>query len=67
MSALNSDFLSRSIVDNAYVYDEVVDHSGDFIAFQGVLGIKTQPELDALMIELHPDGIFVEAELEIDV
>lgn len=65
LSVLLEDFLARSIVDDAYVFDEVVDHDGDSISFQGRLGIKTQSEIDALMVELHPAGIFVEADLEL--
>lgn len=57
------DFISRSIVANQYVFDEVLDHEGDNIAFQTVEGIKTQSELDAVLIELTPAGIFVQATL----
>ncbi len=65
LTTLTADFLSRSIVDNVYERDEVVDHDGFNIAFQGTVGIKTQSEMDALMVELHPAGLFVETDLEL--
>lgn len=63
LNELLETFSARSIVDDAYIYDDVIDHDGDFIAFQGSQGIKTQAELDALMKELQPAGIFVTATL----
>jgi len=56
-------FHARRIVDNAYVYDPVIDHEGDKIMFQTSIGIKTQAEIRALMRELSPYGVFVEANL----
>lgn len=56
-----ADFLARDIVDNAYVYDEVIDDEGDNIAFQVTQGLKSESEVDALFSELSPAGIFVEA------
>lgn len=58
-------FMARSIVDNAYVYDEVVDDNGDNIVFQVPTGIQTQQEVDALMKELYPAGLWVETTLTI--
>lgn len=56
-------FLARQIVDNAYVYHNVVDHVGDNLVFQGLQGIKTQSEVDAIMRELGVAGVWVEAVL----
>ncbi len=58
-------FVARDIVDNAYVYDEVVDQDGDNIVFQVNAGIKTQSETDALLRELHPYGIYVTSTLTV--
>ncbi len=63
LSVLQEDFLARRIVNNVYVFDEVVDEDGDNIAFQEALGIKTQSEIDALVAELYPAGLIVEADL----
>lgn len=60
------DFLARKIVSGAYVFEEVVDHDGDNIAFQETQGIKNQTEMDALINEISPDGIFVTITLEIE-
>jgi hypothetical protein len=56
-------FTARTIIDNAYVYDQVIDHDSDFIVFQGTQGLKTQDEIDKLMKELQPAGVYVEADL----
>ena len=62
--------VARRIVNNSYVYDEIMlqggDYDGDTLAFQGTQGIKTQNETDALISELHPAGVFVQATLDID-
>lgn len=57
------DILGREIVDNEYVYTEVIDHDGNNIAGQGTMGPKTQSEMDAIMIEIVPQGIWVETTL----
>lgn len=58
--------LVRAVVNNAYVYDELVDTlDEDNILFQIVQGPKTQSEVDALFFELSPAGIFVEVSLTI--
>lgn len=54
-------FAAREIVSNQYVYNDVVDHDGDFIVFQTPKGIKTQSEIDALIREVAPQGIFTQA------
>jgi hypothetical protein len=46
-----------------YVYSELVDHAGDFIMLQDKAGIKNQSELDALINEISPAGIFTETTL----
>lgn len=56
---------ARSIVDNEYIYDNMVDHVGDNLMFQAVNGVKTQQEVDTMMAELSVQGIFTETTLTI--
>lgn len=65
LAATGDDALARSIVDDVYVYDELTTDAGDNLIFQGSTGIKTQRETDALVRELHPAGVWVEATLSI--
>ncbi len=61
-----SNFVARSIVDNAYVYDEVMEIvGGDNIAFRTVKGFQTQYEVEQMLFELVPAGIFTEISLSI--
>ncbi len=50
--------LARRVEDNVYVFDEIVDEDGDNLIFRDTKGIKTQPEIDQLMTEIAPAGIF---------
>jgi hypothetical protein len=59
------DFISRTIVDGAYVYDEVVDEVGDNIAFAAVSGFTTQYELEQMLKEMVPAGIYADISLEV--
>lgn len=58
-------FSARDIVDDEYVYDDVIDHEDPFnyIGFQGVTGLKTQDEVDTLMREISTQGIWTVATL----
>lgn len=58
-----STFVARRIVDNEYVYDDVVDDEGDFIAFKTVKGFESQYELEQMLFELVPHGIFTQITL----
>lgn len=58
-----ADFLAREIVDDEYLFREVVDQDGDNITFQILFGIKTQLEMDLLINELAPSIIFTTATL----
>lgn len=50
---------ARQIVDGEYVYyDLVTSDGGDFIMGQGTSGARTQAEIDALINEISPNGIF---------
>ncbi len=50
--------MAREIIANEYFYDEILDNEGDNIIFQGVQGIKTESEAEALLYELYPAGIW---------
>lgn len=55
-------FVSRSISFDSYVYDDVIWYdttpaTGHFI-FDSVKGFKTQYELEQMLFEMVPDGIF---------
>jgi hypothetical protein len=55
------DFVARNIVDEAYVFDNVVYYDGDGtddIEFRAVKGFQSQYELEQMLFELVPGGIF---------
>jgi len=63
-----SPFVARYIDESdSYVFDDVVDEVGDFIAFQTVKGFTAQYELEQMLFELVPAGIFTEINLTIGV
>lgn len=69
ISALTSrldSFGAREVSGNAYQYHEVSDHEGDILMFQTSQGIKTQEEVNRMIVELHPQGIFLEINLIIN-
>lgn len=53
-----SDLVARSIVNNAYVFDEVIDYDEDNIVVQGIKGFQSQYELEQMLYEMVPDGIY---------
>lgn len=63
VEAISYRFIARRIVDNAYIYEPVIDDVGDNIVFQGTIGLKTQAEVDLLMKEISPANIFTTATL----
>ncbi len=60
-----SDFVSRYIADNAYVFDNVVTEDSDQIVFQTVKGFATQYELEQMLFEMVPAGVFTEISLTV--
>lgn len=58
-----NNFVARSILDNEYVFDQIVDDEGDNIVFQGVKGFESQYELEQMLFELVPAGIYTEITL----
>lgn len=62
-----SDFVARSIVSNAYVFDEVVDEEDDNIVFQTIKGFTSEYELEQMLFEMVPAGIYTEITLDLGV
>lgn len=61
-----SNFVARTILNDQYVFDEIVDHLGDnIISFQTVKGFKTQYELEQMLFEMVPAGVFTQIVLTI--
>lgn len=58
-----SDFVARYIQLNNYVFDNVVTTDGDQIILQTVKGFQSQYELEAMLFELVPAGIFTNISL----
>lgn len=57
------DFVERRVVSNAYVYNEVVDYDLANIVFQIIRGFQTQYELEQMLFEMVPGGIYTEITL----
>lgn len=62
-----SDAVARYIDGNEYIFDEIVDHEGDNIAFQGIKGFQTQYEVEQMLFEMVPNGIFTTITLQVGV
>ncbi len=59
------DALTRYIEDNQYVLDELIDDEGDNIAFQSIKGFESQAELEKMLFEMVPDGIWTQISLTV--
>lgn len=59
------DFTVRTIVDDAYVRDTIVDDVGDTLIFRSIKGFETQYELEQMLFEMVPGGIYTEITLTI--
>jgi hypothetical protein len=65
-----SEFIARHIVEDEYIFDEVVyydDDGTDSIIFQSIKGFKTQYELEQMLFEMVPAGIFTDINLTFGV
>jgi hypothetical protein len=62
---IESDFVSRYIESNSYLYDTMVDDVDDTIIFQTVKGFESQYELEQMLFEMVPAGIYTEISLTV--
>lgn len=62
-----SNFVSRYIYDNAYLFDQIIDFSNNEIVFQTIKGFTSQYELEQMLFEMVPAGIFTEISLTLGV
>lgn len=60
-----NDFVARTIVDNQYQYEEVIDDEAETIQFQTIKGFQSQYELEQMLYEMVPDGIYTEITLNL--
>ena len=59
------DFITRYIEDNDYKFDDVIDDEGDEIVFQSIKGMESQYEVEQMLFELVPAGIYTDINLTI--
>lgn len=55
----------REIADNAYEFFTLVDDEGDRIVLQAVKGFESQYELEQMLFEMVPSGIYTEINLTV--
>lgn len=58
-----SEFVARYIVDNQYVIDNIIDYEDDFIVFQSIKGFTSEYELNQMLFEMVPAGVYTEITL----
>ncbi len=58
-------FVARRIVSNAYTFFNINASTGDVIEFRTERGLRTQAQVDSLLSELSPAGVFVESDLTV--
>lgn len=58
-----SNFVARYIDNNNYIFDDVITFGLDNIVFQTIKGFTTQYELEQMLFEMVPAGIFTEITL----
>lgn len=61
------DLLARYIESNAYAFDEIITQDGDNLAAQVLRGFQTQYEVEQMLFELVPAGIYTQITLSIEV
>ncbi len=61
----NYNFIAREIVDNDYVFSNIVDYDDNQIVFQAIQGIDTEAELITVLFTMVPGGIFTDVSLTI--
>lgn len=57
------DFTIRRIEDNTYIFSRLITHDGNVILLQGVKGFQSQYELEQMLYEMVPQGIYTEITL----
>jgi len=62
-----TNFVGRYIEDNQYLFDEMITQDGDNIAFQTIKGFESQYELEQMLFEMVPAGIFTDINLTLGV
>jgi len=62
---VESNFVARRIENNAYVLDEILDDESDNIVFQTIKGFQSQYELEQMLFEMVPAGIYTEITLSL--
>lgn len=55
----------RTISGDSYVIDEIIDDEDDFIVLQAIKGFESQYELEQMLYEMVPAGIFTEISLTV--
>lgn len=60
-----NNFAVRSIVDNAYVLDDVVTQDDENIVISTLKGFQSQYELEQMLFEMVPAGIYTQISLSI--
>lgn len=60
-----SNFITRYIENNEYVFDTIIDDEGDNIVFQTVKGFESEYELKQMLFEMVPNGIYTEITLTV--
>ena len=60
-----SRFVVRRVENNAYVFEPLVTQDGDQIVFQTVQGFQSQYELEQMLFELVPAGIYTNISLTV--
>ena len=53
-----SPFITRYVSSNQYVYDTMVDDVSDTIVLQTIKGFTSQYELEKMLFEMVPGGVF---------
>lgn len=57
--------VARRVENNAYVFDEIVDDVGDNIVVQAVKGMDSESELNSMLFEMVPNGIYTQISLTV--
>lgn len=56
-------FLARLIENNTYVFDQIIDDEDDNIVFQTIQGFQSQYELEQMLFEMVPGGVYTNISL----